>query len=315
MRSPLRPREGISATRLRAPGGNQTHSRQHEPVPATVRDWLLTDFPDSREELDYIADPAGGGLVDENGRPVTLETPVTPGGFYFFHRIVPPEARVPFDVTVVHGDEHLLVVDKPHFLASTPNGRFVRECVVTRLRVDRDEPDLVAIHRLDRVTAGLLILSRNPGTRGAYQRLFQDRKVDKTYEALAVLPDDFDPAAFPRECESRIEKDKGTRGVKEVEGPINARSRIEFSHVVGTYEGDPVGRFVLTPHTGKTHQLRVHMLGAGVPILGDPVYPRDLDQDPYDFSHPLRLCAVGLEFRDPLSGEERRFESGIQLTV
>lgn len=315
MRSPLPPREGISATKLRAPGGFQTHDRQHEPVPATIRDWLLADFPEARDQLDYIVARDGGSMVDENGRPVALGHPVNPGGFYFFHRIVPQEQRVPFEISVVHEDEHLLVVDKPHFLASTPNGRFVRECVVTRLRVERDEPSLVAIHRLDRVTAGLLILSRNPDTRGAYQSLFQDRKVRKTYNALAVLPPDFDPDTFPRECASRIEKDRGTRRVKQVDGPVNARSTLAFSHVVGTRDGAPVGLFVLTPHTGKTHQLRVHMMSAGVPILDDPVYPNDLHQDPYDFSSPLRLCATELEFDDPVTGEHRRFSSNLTLHV
>lgn len=316
MKSPLEPRDGISATTLRAPGGLQTHARQHEPVPASIHDWLTSEFPHATPgELAALVDPDLGSLVDHTGRPVSLEDPVTPGGFYFFHRPVPPEPRVPFETSVIYEDARLLVVDKPHFLASTPNGRFVRECVVTRLRVERGEPNLVAIHRLDRVTAGLLVLSRDPATRGRYQRLFQDRQVRKTYRALAVLPPEFDPGAFPMERESRIEKDRGTRGVKEVPGPVNARSRLEYSGQVGWRAGRPVGLFTLTPHTGKTHQLRVHMAGAGVPILGDPVYPVDLAPDPYDFSSPLRLCASQLAFTDPVTGQRREFESRIELRI
>jgi tRNA pseudouridine32 synthase/23S rRNA pseudouridine746 synthase len=153
----------------------------------------------------------------EDGQPVTWDDPVIPGGFYFFHRPVPSEERIPFEVGIVFEDDDLLIVDKPHFLASTPNGRFVRECVVTRLRVDLGQPDLVAIHRLDRITAGLLVLSKRPETRGRYQRLFQDRKVHKTYRALA-------PAPPPETSNSRsfanpgLAKPVGGRQVLEVGG-------------------------------------------------------------------------------------------------
>ncbi|WP_137826997.1 pseudouridine synthase [Brevibacterium sp. 2SA] len=210
-RSPLPPRDGISATSLRAPGGLATHDKAHLAVPASIGAWLASEFPHATDlelrslvarsttELEGLLADADrrdrttlsdrdlipGQLSDAAGTPVAWGDPVVPGGFYFFHRPVPAEARIPFEVAIVFEDEDLLVVDKPHFLASTPNGRFVRECVVTRLRVDLDQPDLVAIHRLDRITAGLLILSKRPATRGRYQRLFQDRQVMKTYRALA----------------------------------------------------------------------------------------------------------------------------------
>lgn len=325
--SPLPPREGISANRLRAPGGHQTHTRSGDPVPATVGEWLRAEFPDAS-----AADIAGllaqdpqtvsdaGCLCDGTGRPIAATDPVIPGGFYWFHRPVPPEARIPFEIGIVHSDADLLVVDKPHFLASTPNGRFVRECAVTRLRVEREEPDLVAIHRLDRVTAGLLVLSRRPETRGAYQRLFQDRRVHKTYRALAELPAGFGSggweAARPgEECVrrverwSRLEKEPGTRQMLEVPGEPNAHSTIEHLGAAGR-----LGDFRLTPHTGRTHQLRVHMNGLGLPILGDPVYPVDLAPDPYDFFSPLQLLAERLAFTDPLTGEPREFTSRLGLS-
>ena len=328
MKSPLPPREGISANRLRAPGGRETHSGQHLPVPATVGEWIAEVFADfSAAELAYLF--ADGQLSTAAGARVTPADRLIPGGFYFFHRPVPPEEPIPFDYTVIYQDEHLLVVDKPHFLASTPNGRFVRECVVTRARLDFNEPDLVAIHRLDRVTAGLLVLSRNPETRGAYQRLFQDRKVTKTYRALAALPPDFDPVRFPAQRRTRLEKPTGERAVREVPGPPNSHSTIAFAgyrSAGGDSRGaqadaaltqpgaaDPggqrLGEFILHPLTGKTHQLRVHMLGLGLPILGDPVYPVDLAPDPYDFSSPLQLLASELEFTDPLTGNLHLFKS------
>ena len=319
-RSPLPPRDGISATSLRAPGGRATHAKNHLPVPDTIGDWLREEFPaapvDDIERLLAQSGAEAGRLCDITGRPVAWDDPVEPGGFYFFHRPVPPEARIPFEISVVCEDEDLLVVDKPHFLASTPNGRFVRESVVTRARQDFDQPDLVAIHRLDRVTAGLLILSKRPETRGRYQRLFQDRKVTKTYRALAPLPPE--NLDFPLLRESRLIKPPGGRQVREVEGEPNAISRIRLLGTVepprrGETTSDAIAEYELEPLTGKTHQLRVHMNALGLPILGDPVYPIDREPDPYDFDSPLQLLAAAIEFDDPLTGRPRRFDTALRL--
>ncbi|WP_236864880.1 pseudouridine synthase [Brevibacterium daeguense] len=340
--SPLAPREGISATRLRAPGGRQTHALAEAPVPDSVGAWLRGAFPEATDSdlLDLVTE---GQLSTSAGDGVDLTDPVIPGEFYWFHRPVPPEERVPFEIGIVHEDSELLVVDKPHFLASTPNGRFVRECAVTRLRVERDEPDLVAIHRLDRVTAGLLVLSRRPATRGIYQRLFQDRLITKTYRALAELPAKGPGTAasgreYPFEYASRLEKTKGERQVREVPGAPNAvtwidlvrRFRLrggggEWWGAAGERCGDSaaqqhggprsIGEFELRPLTGKTHQLRAQLNALGMPILGDPVYPIDVAPDPYDFSSPLQLLAARLEFRDPLTGELREFETGLRLAA
>ena len=320
-RSPLPPREGISATSLRAPGGRSTHDKNHLPVPDTVGQWLAEEFPEAAPEARRSL-LITGDMRNQAGRPVSWDDPVEPGGFYFFHRPVPPEDRIPFEISIVFDDEELLVVDKPHFLASTPNGRFVRECVVTRARRDLGLPDLVAIHRLDRVTAGLLILSKRPETRGRYQRLFQDRKVTKTYRALAPMPPE--GLELPLTTESRLVKQRGGRQVLEVEGEPNAFSRIRLlgertptsprrSDGIVDPPRRSVGEYELEPLTGKTHQLRVHMNSLGLPILGDPVYPVDLSPDPYDFSSPLQLLAASIGFDDPLTGRPRHFESGLSL--
>lgn len=340
MRSPLPPREGISANRLRAPGGRQTSAKAHLPVPETVKDWLAEEFPNhTADERAWLTEhPDGGCLTDEAGRPAGPADPVIPGGIYFFHRPVPHEDPVPFDLTVLYEDRDIIVVDKPHFLASTPNGRFVRQSAVTRLRVELGEPDLVAVHRLDRVTAGLLLFSRRPDTRGAYQSLFQNREVRKAYRALSWLPEDFDPEALPARRRTRLHKTKGDRQVLEVPGEPNTETLLRFvrtagqaprrlpptaAPTVGPEESLPhdeaeltsIGEFALEPVTGKTHQLRVHMNGLGLPMVGDPVYPADWAPDPYDFSEPLQLVADRLSFVDPLNGEERTFQSECPLTV
>lgn len=326
----LPPRDGISAARLRAPGGRETHAAAHLPVPATVRQWLdevVIPSTMGREQAFGLAPlrpeyfVGEGAMVDASGRRVSLDDPVVPGGFYWFHKPIPYEDRVPFEVRVVHEDDDLLVVDKPHFLASTPNGVFVRECVVTRLRVQRREDDLVAIHRLDRVTAGLLVLSRRPQTRGAYQVLFQQRGIEKRYRALARLPEGWAPGSAlplglesgePRDVRSRLRKIDGERPVRVVPGEPNAHTTVRLVRVF-PHEAEWAGEFVLTPHTGKTHQLRVHMNALGMPLLGDPVYPVDRGPDPYDFTHTLQLLAGRIAFDDPFTGRRRAFVSGLTL--
>ena len=327
----LRPRDGVSPGRLRAPGGRETHAAAHLPVPATIREWLEgTIIPATlgREQAfgDAPLDPAyfvsEGELTDATGRRVGLDDPVEPGGFYWFHKPFPPERRVPFEVGIVHEDDDLLIVDKPHFLASTPNGVFVRECVVTRLRVERGEEEVVAIHRLDRVTAGLLVLSRRRRTRGAYQALFQQGGIRKTYRALAWLPASWAPGATlplglevegpAREVRSRLRKTAGDRQVHEVPGEPNAVTSVRLVRIF-RHEGRWAGEFLLEPRTGKTHQLRVHLNGLGMPMLGDPVYPIDVGPDPYDFSHTLQLLAERLEFADPFTGRRRTYVSRLAL--
>ena len=98
-------------------------------------------------------------------------------------------------LAVVYEDDDLVVIDKPHFLPTTPGGRYLQESALVRLRTRLANPDLIPIHRLDRPTAGLVMFSARPQTRGAYQSLFERRRVTKVYEAVSALPGDWDPAA------------------------------------------------------------------------------------------------------------------------
>jgi tRNA pseudouridine32 synthase/23S rRNA pseudouridine746 synthase len=213
---------------------------------------------------------------------------------------------VPFEIGIVHRDERIVVVDKPHFLATMPRGRHVTETALARLRRDLGLARLQPAHRLDRLTAGLVLFVVRPEDRGAYQTLFRDRVVRKEYEAVAP----YDPAvALPVTVRSRIEKERGVMAAREVPGEPNAESRIELlGHAGG------LGRYRLVPVTGRTHQLRVHMNGLGLPILDDPVYPVVREDGPEDFTRPLRLLARTLEFTDPFTGDEVRFESRLALS-
>jgi tRNA pseudouridine32 synthase/23S rRNA pseudouridine746 synthase len=265
---------------------------------ATLREHLVERLPVPPARVDAML--AEGRIVDHDG-PLGPDAPFVPRSVIWFHRDLPDEAPVPFDVDVVHRDEEIVVVDKPHFLATIPRGRHVRETALVRLRHRLGLPMLSPAHRLDRVTAGLVLFVIEPAKRGTYQNLFRDRRVTKTYEAIAP----HDPAlTLPRVVRSRIVKERGVVTAREVPGEPNAETLVEL---VGARDG--TARYRLTPRTGRTHQLRVHMASLGLPLLGDPFYPvvRDVPLD--DFRAPLQLLARELAFPDPRTGEQRVFRS------
>jgi tRNA pseudouridine32 synthase/23S rRNA pseudouridine746 synthase len=296
LRSPLPQRNGLDAVRLRTPDTGPW---------TTLRDHLVERLPQlSAEHIDSLLDR--GQIVDRNG-PLPPDTPFRPRHDVWLYRELAEEVAVPFPVTVVHRDEYLLVVDKPHFLATMPRGRHVAQTALVRLRRELDLPTLSPAHRLDRLTAGLLMFVIQPRHRGAYQSLFRDRQVHKTYEAIAP----YDPALeLPRTVRSRIVKERGVLAARELAGPPNAETRVELIE-----HRDGLGRYRLTPTTGRTHQLRVHLNGLGIPILGDPVYPTVTEARPDDFDHPLQLLATELEFVDPVTGDQRHYATRAKLAA
>ncbi|WP_174551374.1 pseudouridine synthase [Rhodococcoides kyotonense] len=290
---PLPKRHGLDPARVRMPeDGHWT----------TVRTFLSdSQGRISGARLDEMF--AAGEIVDMFG-PLSVDAPYIPGEAVWFHRDLPDETPVPFDISVVHRDETIVVVDKPHFLSTIPRGGHVLESALVRLRRDLALPFLVPAHRLDRVTAGLVLFVADPKARGAYQSLFQDRKVRKTYEAVAASSNH----DFPVTIESRIVTEKGTFDAREADGEPNAKTVVELLDV---REG--LGRYRLHPHTGRTHQLRLHMNSLGTPIVGDDLYPEPTGRAIDDFTDPLQLLASELEFVDPVSGATRRFETGRTL--
>lgn len=240
------------------------------------------------------------------------------------HRYVTEEPHIPFEYEVLYEDERIIVIDKPHFLATTPRGMWYRETALIRLRERCGEPDIVPAHRLDRPTAGVVVFVRDPAVRGAYQMLFQNHMAVKTYECMAPLAPPRRPRygtveqvdrhrPFPTVRRSRINKDRGRLQAYESADMPNAETLIERGDDVWHIDGKPFVNYTLHPRTGKTHQLRVHMNSLGLPILGDDFYP-DIVQRAYDdFSQPLELVARELRFDDPLNGEPRRFVSHVPL--
>ncbi|MEU6091070.1 pseudouridine synthase [Streptomyces sp. NPDC047085] len=294
--APLPQRDGVDPVRVRLPFGGAW---------ATVREHLVERLTGAGPGVIEAMFDAGL-IVGADGRAVPPDAPYEPGVFVWFHRERAPEVPVPFPVEVVYRDAHIVVADKPHFLATTPRGAHVAETALARLRRELDLPTLSAAHRLDRLTAGLVLFTVRPEERGAYQTLFRDRLVRKEYEAVAP----YDPAlALPRTVRSRIVKERGVHAAREVEGEPNAVTHVELAE-----RRADLGRYRLVPETGQTHQLRVHLNALGIPILDDPLYPEVTAPGPADdFRHPLQLLARRLEFTDPVTGTEHRFVSGRTL--
>ena len=249
-----------------------------------------------------------GKVLDAQQRCVLPTASYQPGALLYYFREVPNEVSVPFTERILYQDQHLLAVDKPHFLATLPAGRYVEETVLRRLMKRLDNPDIVPIHRLDRLTAGVLLFSLNPSSRNAYQRLFRERKVFKCYEALApALPD----LQWPYRHRSRLASAAQFFRMQEVAGLANSDTLIEVAE-----RSDEVWRYRLYPVTGRKHQLRVHLAALGAPIINDPLYPnlqKVAGQE--DYAKPLQLLAKQISFIDPFSGILRSFTSQLTLSI
>jgi tRNA pseudouridine32 synthase/23S rRNA pseudouridine746 synthase len=245
-----------------------------------------------------------GEVVDGDGAVVDTGTVLAPGSFVYLRRDLPEEVPVPFEIAVLHQDDDIVVVDKPHFLATMPRGRHVAQTALVRLRCGLGLPELSPAHRLDRLTAGVLLCTTRRELRGAYQTLFARGLVRKTYLARAAV----DPAlALPRVVRSRIVKRRGHLQAVCEPGAPNAETLVELITADGLYR--------LTPRTGRTHQLRVHMASLGIPITGDPLYPNVIDVPADDFSTPLQLLAHRIEFDDPVTGLRREFVSSKEFRL
>jgi tRNA pseudouridine32 synthase/23S rRNA pseudouridine746 synthase len=302
MSSPLPIIDGVSPSSQWLPAGHWK----------TILDFLMERFP-KVDSTTWLSRMAKGELVDETGRRLNSGSAYRAGACIFYYRELGPERRIPFDEHILYQDEHLLVVDKPHFLPVIPAGRFLHETLLVRLKKKWKLDQLVPVHRLDRETAGVVLFSVNPITRGDYTSLFRNRRVRKVYEAFAPAPPDI---RFPLTRRSRIVPGEPFFRMKEIEGNPNSETHIDVAETAGGSTGGAM-LYRLTPVTGRKHQLRLHMSALGIPIINDRLYPEmSLAQqaDSKDsFSSPLKLLAKSISFEDPLTGREHSFQSSRSL--
>jgi tRNA pseudouridine32 synthase / 23S rRNA pseudouridine746 synthase len=291
-RPPLPPRDGLGPARLRVHGGP------------------LGDELARRFGPEVAAKAMAGEVVDQHGAVLDPAAVLPAGAVVYLYRDLRDEVPVPFDISVLYQDEDIVVADKPHFLATMPRGRHVAQTALVRLRRQLGLDELSPAHRLDRLTAGVLLFTTHREVRGAYQTLFARGAVHKTYVARAAV----DPnVVLPRVVCSRIIKRRSNFQAVEEAGEPNAETLVELSPASGWCPQSSEGLYRLTPRTGRTHQLRVHMASLGLPIYGDPLYPNVIDVAADDFSTPLQLLAQRIEFDDPVSGAPRRFVSSRRL--
>jgi tRNA pseudouridine32 synthase/23S rRNA pseudouridine746 synthase len=272
-------------------------------------DFLAERLP-TVPRLEWSKRLAKGEVLDAQAHPVHAEQPYRSGTRLFYYRHIADEPDLPVQERIVFQDDHLVVADKPHFMPVTPGGQYVRQSLLVRLKCQLGIDTLSPVHRIDRETAGLVLLCVRPQDRNAYQALFRERQVHKVYEAVAPYRADL---TLPLTRRSRIEA-CATQFFRseEREGTPNSETTLSLLKV----QGDSA-LYRLEPVTGKRHQLRIHMQALGLPIEGDQFYPQVLRSAgaAEDFSQPLQLLARSMAFTDPITGKPRSFTSGQSLRM
>ena len=276
------------------------------PYPS-VLEFLTCRFPGIARQI-WEARINAGKVLTGQGEPISLDMTYEPLKRLHYFREMEAEPIIPFNEKILFCNDNLLVACKPHFLPVTPGGPWVNECLLHRLKKRTGNKHLSPIHRIDRETAGLVLFSMNPQTRGCYQEMFMNGKVEKTYDAVTQYPRDQEKKSWT--VENRIVQGDPWFRMKTAPGTPNA-----VSHIFLVRSKVNRALFQLRPGTGKKHQLRLHLSELGFPILNDPYYPKLLPEKKGDFSAPLQLLARKIQFQDPVSGTQVAYESERRLSL
>jgi tRNA pseudouridine32 synthase/23S rRNA pseudouridine746 synthase len=287
-------RDGVSASTVTLPAGSWS----------TLLDFLCDNFKGISRET-WLARMDAGLVTDPDGKPLGAGTAFQAQSIVHYYRALEQETPIPFEEHILFQDGYIIAVDKPHFLPVMPAGKYLQETLLVRLKRKTGIDALTPMHRLDRETAGVMLFVIRPETRGAYQSLFLHKRVQKKYLAIAPYSENL---ALPLTRKSRLQVSGHFMRMQEVPGAPNSETHIELiEHRNG------LGRYALTPVTGKKHQLRVHMAALGTPILGDRIYPDYVAEQQESFENPLQLLASEIAFIDPVLGCKRIFQSGKTL--
>jgi tRNA pseudouridine32 synthase/23S rRNA pseudouridine746 synthase len=274
----------------------------------TIVEFLTQKFP-SVPPAEWIARMQRGDVLDARGHALKPDAAYQANSKIFYYRDLLNEPVIPFEATVLYQDACIVVADKPHFLPVTPAGRYVQQTLLVRLKRQLGIDTLAPMHRIDRDTTGLVLFTVQPRMRNLYQAMFRDRRVNKTYEAIAPYRADLE---LPLTYRSRLVESAAFMKMAEIDGEPNAETDIALIE----RHGD-LARYALSPVSGQKHQLRAHMAALGIPIVNDRIYP-ELQPDEgaqQDFSKPLQLLAKAIRFTDPFSSREHVFTSRFTLQL
>ncbi len=269
-----------------------------------VIDFLCDKFTAIPREV-WLKRMQQGLVTDGLGNVLNADASFRANSTVRYYRALEHETPIPFEERILFQDDFLLVADKPHFLPAVPAGKYLQETLLVRLKRKTGIDTLAPMHRIDRETAGLMLFTIKPETRGAYQSLFQNKQVQKQYHAIAAFHDDL---VLPMTYRSCIQESEHFMRMQEVEGIENSETHIELIE-----QRNGMGKYLLKPFTGKKHQLRVHMAALGLPISNDQIYPNYIALEIESYEKPLQLLAKRIEFTDPLSGQQRIFQSNKDL--
>ena len=345
---PLAQKNGIDPIQLILPRVEElpaelapSNTAPNNTAPATIADYLIARFYPNDPQIIYARFNTGEVRLDD-GTILTGDSPYMPGERIWYFRELADEPQLPSDMPVLYEDEHVLAIDKPHFLPTTPRGAYIAQTALTKLRVREDNPLLIPIHRLDRPTAGVLLFAKTVEARRPFQMMFQHRQVSKTYRAVAPVPADATAAeqALSEEglqVRSHIQKIRDQLQVQQLSEEQCAAQGVEpntlttvkilrtftpSAQAVEGWRAEPTLNekrewtlYDLAPHTGKTHQLRAHLNMLSSPILGDVLYPQVLPDAPDRPEYPLQLLAYSLHFEHPITGERVDLYSGRSLAA
>ena len=295
IKCPLPHKKGVSPSYLALPKGEWN----------TILDFLIERFPHIDTSVwEYRL--AQGGIYNQAGEPYHSNSVYQGGEYLYYYRHLDHEVPVPFKEKILYQDDYLIAVDKPHFLSVIPAGKYLQQTLLVRLKRALKLDTISPMHRIDRETAGVVLFSKQVAVRGAYQSLFQQRKIHKSYEAIAPT---LNLASDPYTHRSRMVKSSPFFCMQEIAGEVNSETRISLIETQGT-----LSRYHLQAITGKQHQLRVHLAALGQGILNDPFYPQVLPEKAQgDFTNPLQLLAKSIAFTDPITQQQHYFETQQQL--
>ena len=340
---PLTQKNGIDPIQLTLPLLEELPAEltPNNAAPVTIADYLVARFYPNDPQIIHARFNTGEVRLDD-GTILSSDSPYMPGERIWYFRELADEPQLPSDMPVLYEDEHVLAIDKPHFLPTTPRGSYIAQTALTKLRVREQNPLLIPIHRLDRPTAGVLLFAKTVQARRPFQMMFQHRQASKTYLAVAPVPADVTATEQALSTEglqvrSHIQKIRDQLQVQQLSEQECAAQGVEpntlttvkilrtftpSAQAVEGWRAEPAlnkkqewALYDLEPHTGKTHQLRAHLNLLGSPILGDVLYPQVLPDTPDRPAYPLQLLAYSLHFEHPITGERVDLHSGRSLAA